>query len=60
MKLTVNNLKKLVKKVLRPEETSPKEKDTLEGAVKKAKRKPAIILQRSFGKGMPVFGKTGR
>lgn len=44
MKLTVNNLKKLVKKVLRPEETSPKEKDTLEGAVKKAEEEARYNL----------------
>ena len=34
MKITVNNLKKLVKKLVRPDENSGKEKDTFEAALK--------------------------
>ena len=30
MKITVNNLKKLVKRIVRPDENSGKEKDTFE------------------------------
>ena len=37
MKITVNNLKKLVKKLVRPDENSGKEKDTFEAALKRAR-----------------------
>ena len=37
MKITVNNLKKLVKRMVRPDENSGKEKDTFEAALKRAR-----------------------
>ena len=37
MKITVNNLKKLVKRIVRPDENSGKEKDTFEAALKRAR-----------------------
>ena len=37
MKITVNNLKKLVKKMVRTDGNSGKEKDTFEAALKRAR-----------------------
>ena len=37
MKINVNNLKKLVKRMVRPDENSGKEKDTFEAALKRAR-----------------------
>ena len=44
MKITVNNLKKLVKKVVCHQENSGKEKDTFEAAIKKAENEAKYNL----------------
>ena len=54
MKITVNNLKKLVKRMVRPDENSGKEKDTFEAALKRGMRQNTILL-RSFGRSTWIF-----
>ena len=55
MKITVNNLKKLVKRIVRPDENSGKEKDTFEAALKRARMRQNTILRRSFGRSTRIF-----
>ena len=48
MKITVNNLKKLVKKLVRPDENSGKEKDTFEAALKRARDEAKMYTIRGI------------